>query len=77
MSKKEMSKKGSMRSYTLYFVLCLVILWVLTYIGFSFVMADFNSFNWSQSVRGGMVLTMVIVLALIPPMSQLVKMGFE
>lgn len=68
-----MSKKASMRSYELYFVLSLVILWILTYIGFSFVMADFNAFNWSQSVRGGMVFVMVSVLAFSVPISQSLK----
>ena len=72
-----MSKKVSMRSYALYFVLGLVILWVLTYIGFSFVMADFNAFNWSQSVRGGLVFAMVSVFTLSLPISQLIKMEFE
>lgn len=72
-----MSKKVSMISYAPYFVLFLVILWVLTYIGFSFVIADFNPFNWSQSVRGWMVFAMVIILFISLPISKLIKMEFE
>jgi len=52
-------------------------LWALTYIGFSFVMAEFNPFNWGKSVIGGMVIAMGSILILSVPISQLIKMEFD
>lgn len=69
-----MSKLSKNKSYALYFVLGLVILWILTYLCFAFVLAELNPFKWEQSIRGGYVFGMVSMLMLALPVSQLIKL---
>lgn len=68
-----MSKLSKNKSYALYFVLGLVILWILTYVCFAFVLAELNPLKWEQSVRCEYVFAMVSILALSFPISQIIK----
>jgi len=72
-----MSKLSKNKSYALYFVLGLVILWILAYVCFSFVLAELNPFKWEQSMRGGYVFVMVSILAISFPISQLIKLEMD
>jgi len=69
--------KLSTKSYVLYLLLGLVILWTLVYVCFAFVLMDFNAFNWTQATRGGFVFAEISILALSIPVSQLIKMEFD
>lgn len=46
-----MSKLSKNKSYPLYFVLGLFVVWILTYVCFSFVFMEFNVLNWLESER--------------------------
>ena len=72
-----MSKKRNYKSYALYFVLGLVILWILAYVCFAFVLAELNPFKWEQSIRGGYVFAVVSILVLSFPISQLIKLELD
>ena len=66
-----------MRSYALYFVLGLFILWILAYICFAFVLAELNPFKWEQSIRGGYIFAMVSITAISFPISQIIKLELD
>jgi uncharacterized membrane protein YjfL (UPF0719 family) len=72
-----MSKLSKNKSYILYFVLSLVILWILAYMCFAFVMAELNPFKWEQSIRGGYVAAIVSILVVIFPISQIFRLEFK
>lgn len=72
-----MSKLSKNKSYALYFVLSLVILWILAYVCFAFVLAELNPFKWGQSIRGGYVFAMVSILVLGVPILQLIKLEMD
>ncbi len=67
-----MSKKRNYKSYALYFLLGLVIMSILSYICFSFVMANFNAMNWDRKVRVGYVFSLVSIFVLSLPITGLV-----
>ena len=72
-----MNKLSKNKSYALYFVLGLVILWLLAYVCFAFVLAELNPSKWEQSISGGYVFAMVSILALSLPISQLIKLELD
>ncbi len=72
-----MNKLSKNKSYALYFVLGLVVLWILAYVCFAFVLAELNPFKWEQSIRGGYVFTMVSILAISFPTSQIIKIELD
>ena len=72
-----MSKKRNYKSYALYFLLGLVIMFVFSYICFSFVVADFNAMNWDREVRGGYVFSLISIFILSLPITGLILNEIE